>query len=279
MERLFRFIYEYRAFFTFLFLEILCAWLIIENNQYQSTTYFNSSNKMAANILNVSQGVREYVSLRTINRELAEENAFLRTQLDNRNQRILAQQLPELEDTLAAQPYQFVSAKVVANSTEFYKNYITVDKGKLDGVMPGMAAIGSEGAVGKVKSVSDHFAVLISLLNTDDMVSSVIKRTEHFGTAQWDGVNPRYINLRYIPRHAKPVVGDTVITSGYNAVFPKGVVVGVIKTCALKEEAIFWDIEVELAQDFSKLSFVEIVKSNLKQEKDSLENITIGDNR
>lgn len=279
MERLFRFIYEYRAFFTFLLLEVFCAFLIIENNQYQSATYFNSSNRMAASILNFSQGVREYVSLRTINKELSDENARLRTELDKRLHQIQEYKIPEVKDSLDSIPYEFVSAKVVANSTQFYKNYITVDKGKLDGVMPGMAVLGSAGAVGKVKSVSDHFSVLISLLNTDDMVSSIIKRTENFGTAQWDGIDPRLVSLRYIPRHAVPVVGDTVITSGFNAVFPKGVLVGVIKSCTLKEEALFWDIEVELAQDFSKLSFVEIVKSNLKNEKDSLETITIGDNR
>lgn len=279
MERLFRFIYKYRAFFTFLFLEIFCAWLIIENNQYQSTTFFNSSNKLAANVLSVSQGVREFVSLRTINRELSDENARLRSELEKRNQQIAENQIPEVKDSLDLQPFEYISAKVVANSTEFYKNYITVDKGESDGIKPGMAVIGTSGAVGKVKSVSRHFAVLISLLNTDDMVSSMIKRTEHFGTAQWNGVNPRHVNLKFIPRHAKPMVGDTIITSGFNAVFPQGILVGVVKSCYLKEEALFWDIEVELAQDFSKLSFVEIVKSNLKQETDSLEIQTIGNNR
>ena len=105
----------------------------------------------------------------------------------------------------------------------------------------------------------------------------MIKRTGYFGTAQWDGTNPRLIDLRYIPRHVNPVVGDTVVTSGYNAVFPEGVMIGVIKEVSLKEEALFYNIKVELAQDFGKLAFVEIVKSNLKHEKDSLEHLTIGD--
>jgi len=119
--------------------------------------------------------------------------------------------------------------------------------------------------------------VVISLLNIDENVSSVIKRTQHFGTAKWDGTNPRLINLMYIPRHVTPVVGDTIVTSGYNAVFPEGVLVGVVKEVNLKEEALFWDIKVELAQDFGKLAFVDIVKSNMKMEKDSLEIKTIGE--
>ncbi len=279
MERLLKFIYEYRAFFTFLLLELTCAWLIVENNRFQSSTYFNSSNRIAAGVLGFSQGVREYFSLRNINRDLAEENAILRTALEQRNQRIFADQIPELKDPLMRNRFEYIEAKVVSNSTRFYKNYITVDKGKLDGIKPGMAAINSLGAVGKVKSVSDHFSVLISLLHTDEMVSCVVKQKEYFGTAQWDGTDTRLTNLRYIPRHANPSVGDTVVTSGYNSIFPKGVLVGVIHSATLNEEAPFWNIQVALAQDFSKLSFVELVKSNLKSERDSLEHVTISEIR
>jgi len=279
MERLLKFIYEYRAFFTFLFLELMCAWLIVENNQFQSSAYFNSSNRLAANVLGFSQGVREYLSLRTINNDLSQENAILRSALEKRNERIFAAQIPEIKDSLIAQRFEYIGAKVMSNSTEFYKNYITIDKGKLDGIQPGMAAISMLGAVGKVKSVSDHFAVVTSLLHTDEMVSCIVKQKEYFGTAQWDGTDSRYTQLRYIPRHANPAVGDSVITSGYNAVFPKGVLVGVIQSATLNEESPFWIIQVKLAQDFSRLSFVELVKSNLREERDSLVQVTIGEMR
>jgi rod shape-determining protein MreC len=277
MERLLNFVYQYRAFFTFLFLELLCAWMIVENNQYQSTKFFNSSNKLAANIIGISQGVREYFSLRMTNSILAEENARLRTQLEKRNQSLYKLEVREIKDPAIINRFEYVSAKVVNNSTNFFKNYITINQGRNAGITPGMAVISSDGAVGKVKSVSDHYSVLISLLNIDENVSSVIKRTHHFGTAKWDGTNPRQINLMYVPRHVKPLVGDTVVTSGYNAIFPEGVLVGVIKEVNLKEEALFYDIKVELAQDFGKLTFVEIVKSNLKHERDSLETKTIGE--
>jgi rod shape-determining protein MreC len=72
------------------------------------------------------------------------------------------------------------------------------------------------------------------------------------------------------------VVGDTVITSGYNAVFPEGIMVGIIRKANLKEETNFWDIQIELTQDFGRLSFVDVIKSRLKNEKDSLEQATIG---
>ena len=270
MQRLFNFFYEYRAFFTFLLLEVFCAWLLIKNNQYQSTRFFNSSNHLAANIIGFSQNAREYFSLRQINEEISRENAQLRMQVEQQNQRF---EIPFVQkDSLVR--YDFVSAKVINNSVAQFKNYITINRGEDAGIKPGMAAISTFGAIGKVKSVSEHFAVLISILNIDEQVSSVLKRTSNFGTIQWDGTDTREVNLLYVPRHVDPQVGDTVVTSGFNAVFPQGIMVGIVKDVRLKKEALFYDIRVELAQDFRRLSFVKIVKSKLKSELDSLEAVT-----
>jgi len=277
MERLFYFFYQYRAFFTFLALEFFAAWLIVQNNQYQSTKFFNSSNSLAANIISTTQGIKEYFSLRIINQELAEENALLRTKLEQRNQSLYSLDVHEIKDPAIVNRFDYVSAKVINNSVSRFKNFITIDKGSKDGLSAGMAVISSSGAVGKVKSVSDHYAVLISLLNTDEYTSSVIKRTRHIGSVNWDGRDPLYTQLHFIPRHADPQVGDTVVTSGFNAVFPEGILVGIIDQVTLGPEAQFYDIKVKLAQDFNRLAFVEIVRSNLKAEKDSLELVTIGE--
>jgi len=276
MERLFYFFYQYRAFFSFLALEFFAGWLIVQNNQYQSTKFFNTSNHLAANIISTTHGIKEYFSLRSINAELATENAELRTKLEQRNQSLYTLEVREVLDPAIINRFDYVSAKVINNSVERFKNYITIDKGANDGISAGMAVISSAGAVGKVKSVSDHYAVLISLLNTDEYTSCMIKRTNHFGSVNWDGKDPQYSQLNFIPRHASPVVGDTIVTSGFNAVFPEGVLVGVISEVSLGPEAQFFDIQVKLAQDFSRLAFVEVVRSNLLAEKDSLENLTIG---
>jgi rod shape-determining protein MreC len=277
MERLFNFVYEFRAFFTFLVLEILCFWMIVENNQFQSTKFYNSSNKISAGILGFSHGVREYLSLRTINEELAGDNARLRKKLERKTERLNTPANLLITDSASVNQFDFVSAKVVNNSTAQSRNYITIDRGSDQRLEAGMAVISASGAVGKVKLVSRHYAVLISLLNTDEQVSAVIKRTGYFGTIQWDGTDPRMIDLRYVPRHVKPLVGDTIVTSGFNAIFPKGIPIGIIKNVTLKEEgSLFLDIKVELAQDFSNLNFVEVVRSNLKPERDSLELKTTG---
>ncbi len=277
MERLLNFVYQYRALFTFLALEIFCVWLIVQNNQYQSTKFFNSSGRVAARIISASNGVREYLSLRDVNTELAEENARLSKKLEQRTQSLYSLDVREVKDPALINPFDYVAAKVVNNSTSLSKNYITINKGRDEGIEPGMAVVSAKGAVGKVKSVSRHFSVLISVLNVDEQVSSVVKSLGYFGTIQWDGIDARTVELRYIPRHVKLQVGDTVVTSGYNTVFPEGIVVGVIKELNLKDQAAFYDIKVSLAQDFGNLSFVKVIRSNLKNEKDSLEQATTED--
>jgi rod shape-determining protein MreC len=275
MERLFIFLYQYRAFFTFLFFEVVCAWLIIENNQYQGARFFNSSNSAVASLNNFSQGVREYFLLRNINSTLAEENAMLRSKLETYKQIQFAEANSGLLDSLRADStvinqFDFISAKVVSNTVNRFTNYITINKGSVDSIAPGMAVISPMGVVGKIRNVSEHFSVVTSVLHIDVQVSVLLKKTGDFGTAQWDGRNPDFVKLKYIPTHVNAVKGDTIVTSGYNAVYPEGIMVGVIDEIK-KDETLFYDITVKLSQDFRKLSFVEVVMNHLKHEQDSLQ--------
>jgi rod shape-determining protein MreC len=266
MQRLLHFLYEYRAFFTFLILQLLCVWMIVQNNQYQGAQFFNTSNRVAAGVSGTTQDVKNYFALRRINDELSEENKSLRQKLEQREQAIqyLTLKRDSVFDTDIVERFEFVNAKVVNNSTARFKNFITINRGAEEGVEPGMAVINDNRAVGKVKAVSEQSSVLI-------------KRTGHFGTVQWDGTDPRFIDLKYIPRHVVPLVGDSIVTSDFNAVFPPNVFVGIIRQTRLSESDQFHEIDVELAQDFGKLAYVQVVKSRLKREKDSLENIIIGE--
>jgi rod shape-determining protein MreC len=275
MERLFLFVYQNRAFFTFLALELTCAWLIVTNNHYQGAKFFNSSNGIVATMNNFSQGVRDYFQLREVNQMLAEENAALKQKISQQLQFIAATDSTiDIQDSVLLNQYDFESAKVVNNHVDFVKNYITIDKGEDHGLMPGMAVISPLGAVGKVKLVSNHYAVVTSLLHIDVMVSARLKKTEHFGTVQWDGLDPDIVQFKYIPRHVQPAVGDSVVTSGY-AIFPDGIMLGTIAEVNLRDEVLFYDLKVKLSQDFRKLSFVSIVKNNLAVEQDSLEQAII----
>ena len=282
MERLILFVYQYRAFFTFLLLEIFCTWLIVENNAYQGTKFFNSSNGLVAGMNSFSQSVRDYFQLSDVNRMLAEENASLKKALEQQRKQVYPTNNIVIDSTAVTRTdttkfiqYEYISAKVVNNHVDLFKNFITIDKGEDDGVEEGMAVISSQGVVGKVKTVSNHYSVVTSILHIDVMVSAILKRTEHFGTVQWDGRNPDIVEFKYIPPHAAPVKGDTVITSGYNAIFPEGVMIGIIDDVKLNKAALFYDLKVKLSQDFRKLSFVNVVKNHRQHEQDSVEQVIL----
>jgi rod shape-determining protein MreC len=270
MERLILFVYQNRAFFTFLVLEFFCTWLIVENNAYQGSKFFNSSNGVVATMNAFSQSVRDYFMLTEVNRTLSEENAILKRKVTQQRLDIVPPQYT-IRDSSFINQYEFVSAKVVNNHVDMVKNFITIDKGSDAGIEPGMAVVSPLGIVGKVKIASKHYGVVTSILHIDVMVSAVLKRTEHFGTIQWDGKNPDLVDFKYIPPHVNPVVGDTVMCSGFNAVFPEGTMVGVVDKVQLNKDALFYDIKVRLSQDFRKLSFVTVVKNNRFVEQDSLE--------
>jgi len=271
MQRLFYFIYKYRAFFTFLVLELICVWLIVENNNYQGARFYNSSNTVVASLNNFSQSIRDYFLLRDQNAVLAEEVALLRKQLEVNNQRLQVYDSVTVKDSLLISRFDFVSAKVVNNQVDRVKNFITINKGENAGLKPGMAVISSAGAVGKIKAVSKHYSVVTSLLNIDVMVSGLLKRTGHFGSVKWDGRDPDRIDLMYIPRHVKPVKGDTIVTSGYSAIFPEGIAIGTVDEVILQDAELFYTLKIKLAQDFRKLSYVSVIRSNLRHELDSLE--------
>jgi rod shape-determining protein MreC len=278
MNRLFLFLFERRAFIIFLALQTLSAWFIVSFNPYQSAAFFTTSNYYAASLMEVSNNISDYFSLKEQNEQLVNENAKLRQYLAANNlQPNLSSShyqpfiIKDHHSQEVFEQYNYTPAKVVNNSIRRLNNYVTINKGTKDGVKPGMGVINSDGVVGKVKNASKNFATITSLLHTDVFISSVIKKSGTFCSVNWDGREPNKANLMYVPRHVKLNVGDTVVTSGYNAVFPEGIMVGIISDFNIKESATFYDIRLELATDFSKLSHIYVVENKFKVEKDSLE--------
>ncbi len=247
--------------------------MIVQNNGYQSAAFFNSSNYISGTILNFRNGIVDYLDLKEENDKLARENAALRQRLFMSEMTRLNQDhvyTSVLDPELAFQ-YEFETAEVINNSTRRFNNFITIDKGSLEGLKPGMGVIGSQGVVGKVKAVSSNFATVMSLLHADVMISSKLVDSNTFCTTEWDGKNPKQAMLMYVPRHIIVEKGDTVVTSGFNSVFPENVMIGVIDEVGLKDNAAFYDIVIDLSTDFSTLSKVYICKNSLREEKDSLE--------
>ena len=271
MLRLFQFIVRYQAFLIFLALEILCSWLVIRNNRYQNAAFFNSSNQIAGGIHNLNSNVSSYFDLKKVNDQLVYENSRLQTDVTVLKNQLEQMQSIEAAEDLSDSNYQFIPARVINNSTRRANNFLTIDKGRAHQILPNMAVINSQGIVGKVKSASANYATITSVLHPDVLTSALLKKSNTLCTVKWDGRNPRTAQVLYVPRHVAVSVGDSVVCSGFNAVYPQGVPIGIISQVDIKEESTFYDIELTFSTIFDQLSFVFVVANNMKTEKDSLE--------
>ena len=271
MLQFLQFLFRYRSFLLFVALEVICFALIFENNNYQRVSFIKSSNRVIGSLLSASNEVGEFFSLINVNKTLAEENAELRNRISQLEQSIYDLNTDEIEDSNLINQYQIIESKVVNNSVRQFNNYLTIDKGSINGIKPGMSVLSSNGIVGQVKEVSNYYSVVYSLLHSNVTVSARLERTGELASVQWDGRDPRIVKLLYIPRHVIPRVGDRVVTSGFNSIFPPGVEIGTVKEWTEIEDDSFLDITIELSTDFSSVAFVYVIENSMKQELDSLQ--------
>lgn len=267
MKSLFIFLYRFRAFITLVLLESVCAFLIIQNSQYHRALFFNSSNSVIAGILGVSTNAVQFVQLRTINESLSEENARIKNELEK---------FTATPDSLkydSAKQFNYINARVINNSVDLRNNLITINVGRVNGIEKDMGVISNGKIVGKTRYVSDHYTVVTSVLHAESMIPATIKGKVNVCTAQWDGTDPYFVDLLYVPRHYLLAEGDTVITSGYSGIFPGNIQVGLIHSISLSDDAPFYDIKVRLATDFHRLAFVEVAENVNRNEIDSLQSL------
>ena len=261
MQRLLKFFQTYRAFFIFVILQSICFILLVRNNRYQGALYFNTSNAAVGQMLTWSNDMHEYFRLRTVNDKLAAENARLRFLLSAK----LAQNNPSADKNTSKaiiEQFDYKVAKVINCSVNKENNYVTINKGSLDGIKEGMGVVAPDGVVGKVKYCSPHFSTISSILNSSMYVSAKIGRNDVVGTVKWDGTNPEKALLSFIPRHNKIKKGDKVVTSGYNSIYPEGVMIGSVRKFSLKPDEAFYYIEIKLSTDFRRLAYVYVIENN-----------------
>jgi len=262
MSRLLYFLYKYRDFTVFVLLESMSIFFIIHEDLYKAST-----SHVIGSIHGFVNEIKNYPLLQEENEQLLHENAVLMGQL-------LQAKAPVTPSYSAA--YHCIPARVINNSIVGTKNHLTLNKGAMHGIAPGMGVVSTEGIVGRVKAVSNHFATVISLLHTGLQVSAQIVNEESMilGTVQWSGHDPCRARMRYVPRHVSVELGNKVVTSGYNATFFEGALIGYVHQVKRRKEAHFYEIELHLSTDFSTLQHVYVVDNTLKREKDALEKRT-----
>lgn len=273
MKNLFAFVIKHNFIFVFFFLQVICAWLMVQNNGFQGSHVLNSTNHFVANVYQTAANTKEYFSLKQENDKLALENSIIRNFLRT-NYAVLPLKEFKRNDTLYKQQYSYINAKVVNSSVNKRRNFLTLNVGSEQGIAQDMAVMASDGIVGIVTNVSKNFSSVMSLLHKDVRVNCQLKKDGSYGPLIWDGSDYRYCLLTDIPTHSKIVKGDTVITSELSGIFPEGIMVGTIDSYERKRNESYYTAKVRLSADLKKANHVYVIKNKFKNERDSLEQNT-----
>ena len=281
MRNLLNFLVKYNYWFLFILLEVASFVLLFRFNRYQQSVFFTSANAAAGKLYEATGSIAAYFHLKETNEDLLDHNIRLeqrvalleRALLDARSDTTLYR---SLDSVPAGSRYTLHKARVIKNSLNRLDNYLTLDKGSADSIRPEMGVVDANGVVGIVYKTTPHYALVISLLNSKSSLSCKIQGSDYFGYLKWEGGDSQYAYLRDLPRHAEFSVGDTVVTSGYSAVFPPGLLVGYIDEMSDSHDGLSYLLKIRLATDFGRVSDVRVIANHdlpeLKQLNEQLNN-------
>ena len=205
-------------------------------------------------------GWTNYVSLR----DVRAENESLKRQLDDaqlqlQEQRALAERSRGLLATLGLRDrsnLKTIAAEVIGAGASTDFKTVTIDKGTSDGVRPDMAVLAPGGIVGRVVVPSARAAKVQLLTDRNAAAGVLIERSRSQGVAV--GAGDELLRMDYVSEVADVVVGDTVVTSGIDGIYPKGYVVGRVEAVD-KSGTTYKQILVRPAVDFSSVEEVLVV--------------------
>lgn len=268
MYNLLRFIQKHHFVILFLILEVLCIVMLTMTQNYHRQKRINITNDIVGRIYETGMHVGDYFRLGKINRELAEENAALRHQLAVVTDTTQGYQQWINADTI----YNFIPARVVNNTVNRPNNYIMIDKGRADGIEPNMGVISTNGIVGIVTDVSQHYASIMSLLHSNSSISVRFKDgEEQLATLRWETTNYRYGIVDGIPTHLKLHQGDTIVTSSYSFIFPENLMAGTVVELIPSPSGTLNQAKIRYSTDFASLRTVYIIQHTNKAELDLLQ--------
>lgn len=268
MSALLRFLARFALVFEFLFLEVIAFVLIFHANAFQQSVLYKANTAFVVSVYETTGKWSEYFHLGIDNQKLAKENELLTNKVA-----LLEAKLATAKDTsfTVTPAYRAISAKVVYSSVNKIQNYILINKGKDYGLAPDMGVLSDEGVVGVIESVSDHFSVVLPIINTKLLVSGKLKTNNSLGSVVWNGISPTVAQFTEIPSHVDVVAGDSVVTSGYSAIFPEGILIGTIGDVDYREHQTFCNITLKLATNFQSLHYVRVIDVYRREEQQQLE--------
>ena len=271
MRNLIDFITRYNHWFVFVILEVVSFVLLFKFNSYQGSVWFSSANVVAGKVYEADATIKNFFSLTKINQQLNVRNLYLEQTVRKLSEQVHAETGDSswLFRTQAEvlKEYKLIPAKVITNSIDKRDNFITIDKGRLDGVKPDMGVACGTGIVGVVYMVSDHYSIVIPVLNSKSNISVTIRKRGYYGYLRWTGGASDLAYVDDIPRHAHFRLGDLIETSGYSAMFPPGIIAGQVLHVYNSPDGLSYRVQVRLTTDFGNLRDVCVIDNSAMKER------------
>ena len=268
MQRIINFILSNRNAVLYAFLLLISLVFTFRSHSYHQSKAFNSSKWLTGSIYQTSDNVTSYFNLRKVNKSLVDENIRLREQLFNL----------KTVDTIALDSatidFEIIDARITNNSYASPRNYLTLNKGKKDGVEQDMGVITTKGILGIIENTSTKFATVQSILNTLSNINAKIKNTDYFGSLVWDANDYTTVQLVDIPRLVPVQIGDTIVTGAMSSIFPENIPIGFIKEFNLNDAQSFYNINVQLFNDMANVKSAYIISNKNREEIIELETKT-----
>ena len=275
MRNLLDFLIKYHHWFLFVLLEVTSGVLLFQYNSYQGSVWLTSANAVTGTVYRWESKVLSFFSMIRQNEDLTVRNFYLERQVDQLRRLYTDMTrdttVMERNELRFLGQFKLIQAKVVDNSVNKDNNLMTIDKGRADGVEVDMGVACGNGVVGVVYLVSDHYSVVIPVLNASfSRISCAIRNRDYFGYLHWYGGDPSVAFVEDVPRHAKFNLGEWVETSGFSSIFPSGVLVGKIEQVYNSRDGLSYKLKVRLSTDFSCLRDVCVISDKSIAERAAL---------
>lgn len=187
---------------------------------------------------------------KSLSHAVKKNNEYYETEISNHR-------LRKLFDFRQNIPEEAIAAEVIGIDPSPWYRAIIIDKGKADGVRKGLPVIIPEGIVGQVIDSAEHYSKILLIIDQNSAVDAMIQRNRARGIIK--GMSSDQCVFKYVLRRHDIEIGDSVIASGLDGVFPKGLRIGQVAEISGENSGLFREVTVTPLVDFEKLEEVLIL--------------------
>ncbi len=276
MRNLIQFLKKFRDFLIFFILQVFVLTLFFNSKNYHRSKMTNTSSNLIGWFVEKKHNINKHFSLSEANEKLLEDNAKLRAQLPESFYQLQGD-IYYVNDTLRKEQFQYIPATVVNSSSTKRNNYFTLNKGTAQGVEIGMGVIADDGVIGIVADVSNHYAIVMTVLTEKSSTNVKLLKNNEYWFLSWNGLDNRFAQINDVKRDIPIEIGDHVVTRGGGTQFPEGIAVGTIDEIIPNDGEQTIGLNIKLDVNYNAVYHVYVVKNMMKDEQLNLERRFTGD--